>query len=219
MSKGCLKCGGDGFMLNGEPCPICGGNKESIPIFEDVPIRYQGLKFDKDFLPQGMSDYYGKFMEELRDEIVRNASTFQRNTLICCRPNCGKSVWAYNLYSVLRGGGISIPPIRDIIEVKDILSSALDDIELAKGYTNDRFAIIKIPRHVTADMLDAMQFIIERRVGHNGCTIFLYSGTKEDLKKQDYFGKMKYITGTGAFNSIKVESFYDKTNKENSYGN
>lgn len=218
MSKGCLRCGGDGTLVNGEPCPECGGKEEHIPILEDVPIQYQGLKFDKDLLPQGMSDYYGKFMEDLKDEIIRNASTFQRNTLICCRPNCGKSVWAYNVYSLLKNAGISIPPIRDILEVRNILGYATDDIELAKGYTNDRFAIIKIPRHVTAEMFDAIQFIVERRVNHNGCTIFLYGGIKEDLKKQDYFKKLKYIAGTGAFNSVKIESFYDKTNKESYYG-
>lgn len=219
MNNGCLKCSGTGFLAGGTiPCPVCNSrHDEVLPTYEDVPIQYQGLVFDKDLLPHGMQDFYGKFMEELKQEILNNVSVFQRNTLICCRPNCGKSVWAYNIYSHLKSRGVTIPPIKDILEVRDIFNLVQNDTTLLKEYSNSRLAIIKLPRHVTADMFDLMFTIIERRVRNNGCTIFLYGGTKDDLKKQDYFGKLKYLTGNGSFNSIKIESFYDKTNKENEY--
>ena len=216
---GCIHCAGTGFMIGNRPCPYCNSKDDVdiVPIYDEVPVQYQRLKFDKELLPDGMQEIYGTFMESLMKEIVENASTFQRNTMICCRPNCGKTVWAYNLYSLLKSKQIDIPPVKDILEVKEIMSLADRQYDLCKEFSNDRFAIVKIPRQVNADMLESIQLIVERRVRNNGCTIFLYGGTKEDLKNQDHFGKLRYIAGNGSFNSVKIETFYDKKIKENAY--
>ena len=206
----CLKCGGTGNIgttAKKVPCPDCCKLATNIiPSYLEIPTQYQGLKFDKSFLPEDMQDKYGTFMEELLNDIVSSYSTYQKNLLICARPNCGKTVWAYNLFALMNSKGIKIPPFKDIVEVKEILDGrgSKEDMSL---YSSSRFAIIKIPRAVSAWMFDYITYILERRVRSNGCTIFLYGGTEQDLKNQDSFGKLKYIKGTGSYNTVAIKSF------------
>lgn len=218
MDTGCLLCGGT-FTSNFKPCPICCGDdkkKLRLPKYDEVPIQYQDVTFDKELLPDGLQGKYGEFMENLMKEIVNNASSFQRNTLICCRPNSGKTVWAYDLYTHLKYGGLEVPPIKDILEVRDIFNLVDKDVDMLKMFVRSRIAIVKLPRKMTADLFDYISMIVERRVRSNGCTIFLYGGTKSDLKNQDTFDKLKYITGNGSFNTVKVESFIEKRKEEES---
>ena len=114
--------------------------------------------------------------------------------LICSRPNSGKTVWAYNLYSILSSKGYEIPTLRDIVEVRDILNSYSNKEEV-NLISTARCAVIKIPRDLQPWMFDTISYLIERRVRNDGFTIFLFGGTEEDLK---------YI---GAYNTIKIESF------------
>lgn len=203
----CLLCGGTGSLVNGEPCPECSEKLDSlVPIAHGVPVQYQGVKFDKSFLPENEQKTYGVFMEELLETIIHDYAYYQKNLLICSRPNSGKTVWAYNLYSILSSKGYEIPPLRDITEIRNILNSYSDKDE-ARLLSEARCAIVKIPRDIQPWMFDTMSYLVERRVRSNGFTIFLFGGSIEDLKLLDRFDKLRYLRGTGAYNTIKVESF------------
>lgn len=207
MSTTCLKCGGTGKLVNGELCPDC--SKEvgiAVPILYNVPVQYQGVRFDKSFLPEKEQSEYGAFMEELLTTIINDYAYYQKNLLICNRPNSGKTVWAYNLYAVLSSKGYDIPPLKDISEVRDIITSYTDK-ELANLYSTARCAIIKVPRDLQPWMFDSMSMIIERRVRNDGFTIFLFGGSEDDLRYADRYGRIKEITGTGAYNTVKLCTF------------
>ena len=207
MNSGCLKCGGSGFLAGNKiPCPVCSKEREVVPIVYGIPAQYQGVHFDKSFLPEKEQKEYGTFMEELLNTIVSDYAFYQKNMIICNRPNSGKTVWAYNLYSMLSSKGYEIPQLRDIAEVREIMTSFTDK-EAANLYNTARCAIIKIPRDIQPWLFDSISMIIERRVRNNGFTIFLYGGTEEDLKYCDKYGRLKDIKGTGAYNTVKVCSF------------
>lgn len=207
MGIHCLKCGGTLRLANGEPCPDCVGKEISIPICDRVPTQYQGVKFDKSFLPAKMQNTYGEFMENLLEEIVNNYYTFQKNVMICSRPNSGKSIWAYNLISRLSSKGTTIPAIKDIIEARSILNSFKQDDEDIALFNKARLVILRIPTDIQPWMFDTVTYIIERRVRNNGVTIFLFGGTEEDLKLADRGNKLRYIRGSGSYNSVCIKSF------------
>ena len=210
MADGCLICGGTGTDAFFKPCPICSKDTvKMLPRIATVPIQYQGVSFDKSFLPQNMQGNYGTFMEELLMEISTNPGVFQKNMMICARPNCGKTIWAYTLLSVLGSKGIQAPRLMDITEARNIMNSYSKDVlEEATLLSKARCAIIKFPRDIQAWMFDTLSYIVERRVRSNGFTIFLYSGSEEDLKNQDKFDKMKYIKGSGAYNTVFIRTFF-----------
>lgn len=203
----CLRCDGTGILANGEPCPDCAKTiLRMAPISYSVPAQYQGIMFDKSFLPEKEQKVYGTFMEELMSTIVSDYAFYQKNLLICNRPNSGKTVWAYNLYAILSDKGYEIPPLKDVTEVRSIITSFADR-ELANLYSTARCAIIKVPRDLQPWMFDSLSMIVERRVRNDGFTIFLYGGTEEDLKFADKYGKLRDIRGTGAYNTIEIKSF------------
>lgn len=203
----CIHCGGDGKLGNGLPCPVCSANiLKEIPIVQGIPIQYQGVRFDKKFLPDKEQDKYGTFMEELLITIVNDSNFYQKNLLICSRPNSGKTVWAYSLISLLMAKGIETPNLRDIIEVRQIMSS-YENKEESMLWSTARCAIVKIPRDIQPWILDSITTIIERRVRSGGFTIFLYGGTKEELMHSDRFEKLKYVIGNGSYNTLRIESF------------
>ena len=212
--KHCMICGGSGFKTGMRvPCPVCSKEQKLIvPVFNEVPVQYQGVRFSKDFLPDGYAEEYGVFMEELLENIVNNFSMFQRNILICARPNCGKSVWCYSLYSEIKSKGYDAVPLKDIFEVKDLLNGK-GDLDEARALSTSRIVTIKLPRTLEAWVFDYMSMLVNRRVRSNGSTIFFYDGLYEDVENQDVFGKMKYIKGNGSFNTIEVKSFNKKGKK------
>lgn len=207
MSESCLICGGTLIDALGKPCPNCTKPGERlVPVVSGVPAQYQGVSFDKSFLPSDLQDKYGTFMEELLTTILSDIAFYQKNLVICSRPNSGKTVWTYNLYSELISKGYHIPQFRDITEVRNILNS-YDNREEAALYSEARCAVIKLPRDMQPWMFDSISYIIERRVRNNGFTVFLFGGTVEELKKLDKFGGLNHLRGTGAYNTVKIESF------------
>jgi hypothetical protein len=178
-----------------------------VPIVYGVPAQYQGLKFDKSFLPDKEQKDYGTFMEELMTTIVNDIAFYQKNMIICSRPNSGKTVWAYNLYSLITSKGFDMPPLKDVTEVRNILNSYTDK-EMTQLYSDARCAVIRIPRDVQFWMFDTIGYIIERRVRSNGFTIFMFGGSEQDLKVVDKFDKLKYLRGTGAYNTVCIKSFW-----------
>lgn len=206
-TNSCLICGGTYRTALGEPCPECCKEKpKASPVVAGIPAQYQGVMFDKSFLPQKLQGTYGEFMEELLRTIVNDIAFYQKNMLICCRPNSGKTVWAYSLYAGIIEKGYSCPPLVDIVEVRDILSSYTDK-EGSALLSSSRCAIVKLPRDMQFWMFNKLSHILERRVRGGGFTIFLYGGTIEELKVVDRDGCLSWLRGTGAFNTVKVESF------------
>lgn len=207
MSQSCLICGGTLKTALGEPCPQCAKLGEiKIPVVTGVPVQYQGVRFDKSFLPQNMQKAYGEFMEELLITIINDYAFYQKNMIICSRPNSGKTVWAYNLYSELTSKGYKIPPLLDIVEVRNAMDS-YDDKDLNNLLSTARCAIIKLPRDMRFWMFNSLSYIVERRVRSGGFTIFLFGGTVEDLDSIDRDGVLKYLRGNGSYNTVKIESF------------
>lgn len=208
MDTGCLLCGGSFKMVNGQPCPNCKPDLKMVPKSMCIPIQYQGVKFDSSFIPMKMQKDYGTYMDKLMKEIVTNIGVFQKNILICSRPNSGKSVWAYSLCATLYDKGVECPPVMDIIEAKNLLNSYdKESAEKAKLLSMARCAVLKVPKDLQSWMFDVILYIIERRVQYNGFTIFLYGGTEYDIKEKDKYGKMQYLRGTGAYHTIEVKSF------------
>lgn len=207
MSQTCLICGGTLRDANGNPCPVCTkAEVHTTPVVKGIPIQYQGVAFDKSFLPANMQEKYGSFMEELMTTILNDLAFYQKNMIICSRPNSGKTIWAYNLYAKMISKGYDVPPLLDVVEVRDALNS-YENKELSRQLSTSRCAIIKIPRDMQFWMFDSISYIVERRVRGGGFTIFLFGGTVDDLNRIDKNGTLSYLRGGGAYNTVKVESF------------
>ena len=206
---GCLICGGVPPYLTafGKPCPNCSKEVvEALPNIPEIPVQYQNVRFDRTFLPENLQDTYGVYMEELIDKIVKQVG-FYKNILICCRPNSGKTVFAYTVFGLLHNKGVRMPIVKDIFEVRDIFVSYYADAEEVELWSSSKLAIIKIPVDITTKVFDTMSTIVERRVRNNCSTIFLYGGTKKDILAQDKFSKLKYLEGDGSYNSIEIKSW------------
>ena len=203
---GCVRCGNSGIRNDKSICDCEYGKmrKPKIKIV-GIPSQYQNLVFDKDFLNPALPRKYGEFMESLYDEILENILFYQKNHLICMKPNSGKNIWTYSLITAISERGFSVPQLRDIYEVQEILQSGnAEEIQL---YTTSRCCFIKIPRYLQPWMFDVMSIVTERRVRNNGFTIYLYSGSYEELQESDKYGRLKYMVGSGAYNTMLVKSF------------
>lgn len=206
-NESCIKCAGTKKMANGDPCPICcKDDVETVPIVFDIPAQYQGVRFDKNFLPDKEQKSYGVFMEELLTTIINDLAFYQKNLLICSRPNSGKTVWSYSLYSIITSKGYEMPPIKDLVEVRSILNS-YSELDKAQLYSTARCAVIRIPRDVQFWMFDTISYILERRVRSGGFTIFMFAGTIDELRQVDKYDRLKHLDGTGAYNTVEVKSF------------
>lgn len=208
MNMHCLMCAGSGKIIGGKPCPECSGKeKKSVPLAHGIPLQYQGITFDKEFLPEKLKKPYGEFMENLLTEITENVNIYQKNLLICSKPNSGKTIWAYNIYAYAINKGITMAPVKDILEIRNILNSYSYNPEL-EMIAEARGMIVKIPKDIQPWIFDSISTLIERRVRNNGFTIFLYGGQEEDLKQSDRNGRLSEIKGNGSFNTLRVYNFY-----------
>lgn len=204
----CLKCGGTGIRPDFTRCDCTAGKVIELPYYQNIPMQYQGVKFDRSFLPSKLHGSYGHFMEQLLKDCTDGIGTFYSNILICSPPNSGKTILAYNVYSILRSKGITIPIPMDLLEIHVEMTKYYNsNIEFLDTLSKSRLAFIKIPLDLPNKFPEIMHTIIERRVRYNGATIFLYGGSKYDLLNQDTFGKLDAIIGDGSFNSIKVYSY------------
>ncbi len=209
--SGCLKCGDTGIMLNGLPCPDCKDllikkamTRKNVAT---VPTQYQGVSFDKSFLPYDEQAKYGAFMEDLLKTIYADCGLYQKNYLICSRPNSGKTVWGYTLITMLADKGFYIPPIMDLVAIRDVLNYSTRDSQLSEEIQSARGLVVRVPADTQFWMLDIILYILERRVARNGFTIFLYNGKYEQLKQCDKNNKLPYIIGSGAWHTVKLEDF------------
>ena len=220
MPSDCLLCGGTGTILPDlKPCPNCAPELFKAAMRSSrrgitIPMQYQGVEFDKSFLPENMQAGYGTFMEDLLRNIYTDYNIYQKNILICSRPNSGKTIWSYSLINILYSKGFSMPDIQDLLTVREILNYKVGDSQLYDEVVNARGLIVRLPSDMQFWMFDVIQTIIERRVAKNGFTIFLYNAGMERLKQADKYDVLSNIVGTGSFHTIKVEDF---TNERKDY--
>ena len=204
----CLKCGGTGLLVNGNSCDCNATRGKVVPVVLEVPVQYQGLKFNKLMLPKDLQNDYGTYLSNLYEDLLTGHST-SKNVLICAPPNSGKTVFAYSLYAELINQGYTVMDLIDLIEARELLQSSyynLDKDKVALLSSAD-IAFIKIPLDLPQKFSEIISTIIERRVRYDGTTIFLYSGSQSDIEAQDRFGKFKSLLGDGSFNSLKVCSW------------
>lgn len=211
MNNDCLDCGGTGVKVDGSICQPCMAKLKSKAVSSyhgtTVPMQYQGVVFDRMFLPVSLQKPYGEFMEDLANTIINDYSIYQKNLLICSRPNSGKTVWAYNLIMMLADKGHIIPTILDLMTVREHLHYRTQDTDTRIMVEQGRCLIVRLPADMQFWMFGIMHAILERRVAHNGFTIFLYSGKYTNLELADKDGVLKSILGSGAFHSIRLEDF------------
>jgi len=204
---GCLKCGGTGILLSGERCDCDVNDNLQLPTSMKVPAQYQDIQFDERLVPGHLDISYGRYMSKLLRECTDKCIPFRRNVLICAPPNSGKTVLAYTVYSILYGRGIAVPELMDIMELRNIMMNPYAEQEKFEEFSEAQVAFIKIPQDLPNKLAETMSTIVERRVRRSKGTVFLFSGSKEDLIAQDRFGKLRALFGDGAFNSIEVRSW------------
>ncbi|MCI9050731.1 MAG: hypothetical protein HFI05_02215 [Lachnospiraceae bacterium] len=204
----CLKCGGTGVLINGEKCD-CGCMDDFVlPTAMHIPSQYQNVRFEKSFLPKWLQNDYGEYMDKLLIDCTIHLHTFQKNILICAPPNSGKTIFTYTVYGLLYAKGQNVSSLIDIMEAREIIMNYYNvNYQRMELLSNAKIAMIKIPQDLPLKFAETISMIIERRV-RNGCsTIFLFSGSQEDLIAQDKFGKFKALLGDGSYNSIEIKSW------------
>lgn len=209
MGNVCLKCGGTGITATGDVCDCGVKMKVIIPSSLKVPLQYQNVRFDKMLLRSELQGSYGTYMERLLHDCTFNLHSFHKNILICAPPNSGKTVWTYTVCGMLYAKGVRMPEFMDIMQARSILLSyyGYSDADIS-SISNSSLAIFKIPTDLPNKFADTILALVERRVRCNGSTIFMYSGSWDDMKAQDTFNKLKYVVGDGSYNSIEVKSFF-----------
>lgn len=212
----CLKCGGTGFLLSGELCDCGVKTIYYVPEVLEVPMQYQGVRFNSRLLPPNVQGGYADYMDAMYRTLTSNSIQGRKNVLICAPPNTGKTVFAYSVLIDQYMKGVSVVPLMDIMEVRAIMMNPYDiDVEKVESISKSQVMFIKIPMDLPSRLAESMSTIIERRVRNSASTIFLYSGTYKDLIAQDTFGKLRMLIGDGSYNSIEVKSFYYEVKEEN----
>lgn len=207
-NRGCLRCGGTGLLLTGGPCPDCAKTeKVTMEYVKNIPMQYQGITFNKEFLPSKMQKGYGDFLQEFLDLCSSvNIESYTRNHLVCSKPNSGKTIWAYNIIGRLNARGIVCPSIVDLTEFRSILNGFnKEEYDL---YSKARCVIVRIPSDIQTWMFDTMLYILERRVNHGGFTIFIFNGELKELEAKDSYHKFSDMKGDGSFLTVKTDTYY-----------
>lgn len=208
----CIKCGGTGVMANGEPCD-CGaqGVQLVLPPHMKLPLQYQSIKYNKQFIRPEFRDTLGAFMEKLLRDIVTDLHSYSKNYIICSPANTGKTVWAYNLYTILYSKGENMPELLDLMQVREALLNYYgDNFELVDKINNAKVMVIRIPMDLPNKFVETISTIVDRRVRNSCSTIFIFNGSRNDLYAQDRFDKLKYLEGDGSFNTVCIKSFEER---------
>lgn len=205
----CIRCGNTGRLASGAICS-CGAYNTGLvlPVHMKVPLQYQSIKYDRQFIRQELRETLGLFMERLFKEITNDLYAFCRNYIICAPANSGKTVWAYNLYAVLYSKGEAMPEILDIMQVREaMLNYYTENKDLLDKINNAKVMVVRLPMDLPNKFADTISTIVDRRVRNNCPTIFIYNGSRNDLYAQDRFEKLKYLEGDGTYNTICIKSF------------
>jgi len=211
----CLKCGGTGRRCDGTACDCKEDTYVDLPLILEIPEQYQQSYFDKSFLPKWLHGSYGSLLEGIISTIKTKYKITQ-NYLICAPINSGKSTFAYTVFSILYQHGVPMSKLLDLNEVRRLMNDLYNvDQDAYDLLVKSPIAIIKVPMDVPSRFSETMATIIDLRLRHNGRTIFLFDGSKEDLINLDRFNKFKPLLGDGSYHSLAVYSYKSEEKNEN----
>lgn len=205
----CLKCGGTGWTLDGEPCDCGAGEDIKLPVVLEMPEQYQQSMFDRSFLPNWLHPSYGIVLQEVIST-VKTTLGYKKNLLICAPPNSGKTTFAFTIYRILYNAGIPMPNIYDLNEIRKMFADSYNKSDVYEMLVNCKLAVVKIPMDVPSKFVETIMSIIDIRSRHSGYTIFLFDGSKNDLMNQDKYDKLQYIDGDGNYHTVKIHSYSKK---------
>lgn len=205
----CLKCGGTGITIDGEPCDCGAGGVIELPEILEMPEQYQQSLFDRSFLPNWLHPSYGLVLQEVIST-VKTTLDYKKNLLICAPPNSGKTTFAFTIFRYLYTAGIPMPNLYDLNEVRKMFADSYNKSEEYELFIGAKLAVVKIPMDVPAKFVETIMSIIDIRSRHSGHTIFLFDGSKNDLMNQDKYEKLQYIDGDGNYHTVKIHSYGKK---------
>lgn len=208
--KGCLKCGGTGIDIDGNICEcvvVDAEQSNNLPELLEVPDAYRGNRFSRHMISSDMISAYGAFLESTLKDIICNV--FDINMIICSPPNRAKTVFAYNVYSLLKNKGMNIPEVMDIIQVRDIMNKPTKEtLSLLDKINNSRYAIFRIPMDLPYNFASIISNIVTRRVSAGGKTIFISNNSKAMLLSNDKTGRLVHMLGDGSYQTLKVCDYF-----------
>lgn len=213
----CADCANQGIDLNGRPCH-CRVNVKSFYDRVDclaIPEQYRNIPFNRNLIPNDISDAYGRYLEKTFEDIVMQKLR-HCNIALCSPVNHGKTIWAYSILENLFKLGVPVFPIFDILEIKRILLDM--DFNRQQFYEVDKpellitvpYLFCKVPRIPTWEVYDMIGVLIDRRVRRDNSTILLYEGSWNDLVFGDKKGLLTGLIGDGTYGTLNVQSYSAK---------
>ena len=174
----CLKCNNTGIDADFNICD-CGAldlrrkEKTSLPL-----SPYTGIEFNVDLLPDNVTPSYKEGLIYILDG-AKKGRVPSYNTLVISPISTGKTIFATTLLETLSSHCESVSSIFDI------------------------FMVMRIPLLLPFGTPELMYTILQRRTGLNNYTMFLFSGSIEDLKKQKE-QVIQRLVQDGSFCTVKL---------------
>jgi len=221
MSKYCPKCGDTGELFDtGErcTCPLgMGVYGEIVNECLVIPEQYRGNSFNTELIPEGLGDYFKKYMEELYTG-VSNMTLRNVNIFLSTPPKHGKTFLAYSCIEKLYRRGVPVFPLYDVMEIKRMIVEndygkkvkELENkgLEISLLYSA-QYLFVKIPSDLSFAVFDTIKLLLERRLrSDGGVTIFLSDLGWSYLSAADSKKVFSTLLGDGSFGTIINKTFY-----------
>lgn len=216
----CEKCGNTGIIPGtGQICE-CKWNSDtffSTMSCLSIPVQYQGTVFNKVLVPNDLGDEYRDYLDKLYSDITLLRMQYH-NILLCSPHKHSKTILAYSCIERLFRASLSVFPVCDIMEIRNILNS----VDLGKNptysYSDDPINIIeapylfvKLPMWPNWECFDTLNTVIGRRIRRGHSTVFLYSGSWSQLSYSDKSGAITQLSGDGSYGTLEVKNFVEST--------
>ena len=198
----CLKCNNTGIDSDFNICD-CGAlylrrkEKTSLPL-----SPYTGIEFNVDLLPDNVTPSYKEGLTYILDG-AKKGRVPSYNTLVISPISTGKTIFATTLLETLSSHCESVSSIFDILDIKDAMYNTGGNFDLKEALAKDKFMVIRIPLLLPFGTPELMYTILQRRTGLNNYTMFLFSGSIEDLKKQKE-QVIQRLVQDGSFCTVKL---------------
>lgn len=208
----CVKCGGTGRLLNGNPCEC----SMTVPDFYsdsacfEIPEQYRDVVFTEELVPDTWGGSYRKFLSKLHTDISTMA-VMSRNWLICSPPKHAKTIFAFASMRRLFRNNIGVHPLNDILELK---SKILEyDVSKDEPLFRVPYLFVRIPAVLNNEVFELCTTLLDRRVRQNLSTVFLFNGSWERICACDKFGVFTPYKGDGSYCTYSVSSWREVNEK------
>jgi hypothetical protein len=174
----------------------------------ELPVQYQGVRFNADLVKTDLGDYYPRFL----DSLYRDISTRKyrdKNTLICSPAGHSKTILAYGCLQTLFRMKIPVVTLHDILEIRRLAAEYESGKSDGAVYTVP-YLFVKIPLELNFQVFSALAALIDRRVRRGNSTIAIYNGSWSWLLKFDNGGVLASMKDDGSFMSLDVKNFQPK---------